>query len=189
MKLAEKFGRPIFSFVDTPGAYPGIDAEERGQAEAIAYNLREMAKLCVPVIVTITGQGGSGGALAIGVGDYVLMLENAIYSVISPEGCASILWRDQAYAEQAAQALRLTASDLLSLGIVDRVVPEPFGGAHLDHEQSARILCSHLREALAAIGDLTETDRAGNRYKKFRVMGQFEELRGAGAAPGDGGRE
>src|SRR5512138_2276986 len=122
MKLAEKFDRPIFCFIDTPGAYPGIDAEERGQAEAIAHNLREMAKLTVPVIVTVIGEGGSGGALAIGVGDQILMLENAIYSVISPEGCASILWRDAAYAETAAKALRLTAQDLFEFGLIDRIV-------------------------------------------------------------------
>src|SRR5215813_4358543 len=124
MKLGEKFGRPIFTFIDTPGAYPGIDAEERGQAEAIAYNLREMAKIRVPVIVTVTGEGGSGGALAIGLGDRVMMMENSIYSVISPEGCASILWRDQAYAEQAALALRLTAPDLLEFGLIDQIIPE-----------------------------------------------------------------
>src|SRR5512147_364365 len=130
MKLGEKFGRPIFTFIDTPGAYPGIDAEERGQAEAIAYNLREMAKLRVPVIVTVTGEGGSGGALAIGVGDAVLMLENSIYSVISPEGCASILWRDSAEAPKAAEAMRVTAPDLKELKLVDEVISEPLGGAH-----------------------------------------------------------
>ncbi|HEX9844290.1 MAG TPA: acetyl-CoA carboxylase carboxyltransferase subunit alpha, partial [bacterium] len=140
MNLAAKFGRPIFTFVDTPGAYPGIGAEERGQAEAIARNLREMARLAVPVVVTITGEGGSGGALAIAVGDKVNMLENAIYSVISPEGCASILWRDAAKAETAAQALRITAGDLSELGIVDEVVAEPEGGAHFDHEGTARLL-------------------------------------------------
>jgi acetyl-CoA carboxylase carboxyl transferase subunit alpha len=133
MKLAEKFNRPVFTFIDTPGAYPGIDAEERGQAEAIAYNLREMARLRVPVIVTVTGEGGSGGALAIGVGDRVMMLENAIYSVISPEGCASILWRDQSFAEAAARALKLTAPDLLELGLVDQIIEEPDGGAQVNH--------------------------------------------------------
>src|ERR1044071_2479419 len=131
MKIAEKFNRPVFTFIDTPGAYPGIDAEERGQAEAIAYNLREMAKLRVPVVVTVTGEGGSGGALAIGVGDKVLMLENSIYSVISPESCSAILWRDQEHAEEAAYTLRLTAPDLLQLGLIDQIVPEPTGGAHI----------------------------------------------------------
>src|SRR6185295_4651703 len=133
MNLAAKFNRPIFVFVDTPGAYPGVDAEERGQAEAIARNLREMARLPVPIIVTVTGEGGSGGALAIAVGDRVNILENAVYSVISPEGCASILWRDAAKAETAAAALRITAADLKELGVVDEIVPEPEGGAHVDH--------------------------------------------------------
>jgi acetyl-CoA carboxylase carboxyl transferase subunit alpha len=176
MKLAEKFHRPIFTFIDTPGAYPGIDAEARGQAEAIAYNLREMAKLRVPVIVTVTGEGGSGGALAIGVGDQVLMLENAIYSVISPEGCASILWRDASYAEQAAAALRLTAADLLGFGLIDRIVPEPDGGAHSKHHEMARILDEYLKEALAAVRDLSDQERIERRYRKFRAMGKFDEL-------------
>jgi acetyl-CoA carboxylase carboxyl transferase subunit alpha len=175
MKLAEKFRRPIFTFIDTPGAYPGIDAEARGQAEAIAYNLREMAKLRVPVIVTVTGEGGSGGALAIGVGDQVLMLENAIYSVISPEGCASILWRDAAYAEAAAAALKLTATDLLAFGLIDRIVPEPDGGAHTKHHEMARTLDEYLKEALAAVHDLSDSERLERRYKKFRAMGRFGE--------------
>jgi len=140
MRLGEKFGRPIFTFIDTPGAYPGIDAEERGQAEAIAYNLREMAKIKVPIIVTVIGEGGSGGALAIGVGDQVLMLENAIYSVISPEGCAAILWKDSSRADQAAEGLRLTAQHLFEEGIVDKIIPEPEGGAHNDYDQTARYL-------------------------------------------------
>src|ERR1700722_8623355 len=140
MKLAAKFGRPILTFVDTPGAYPGIDAEERGQAEAIATNLREMSRLPVPIIVTITGEGGSGGALAIAVGDKINMMENSVYSVISPEGCASILWRDPSKAEVAAEALRVTATDLMEMGLVDEIVPEPEGGAHLDHEATARNL-------------------------------------------------
>src|SRR5213595_1521068 len=140
MKLAEKFGRPIFSLIDTPGAYPGIDAEERGQAEAIAYNLREMAKLSVPVLVTVIGEGGSGGALAIGVGDQVLMLENAIYSVISPEGCAAILWKDSSQSARAAEGLKLTASDLKHEGIVDEVIAEPKGGAQNSHDEAARLL-------------------------------------------------
>ncbi len=140
MHLAAKFGRPIFTFIDTPGAYPGIDAEERGQAEAIARNLREMARLPVPIVVTITGEGGSGGALAIAVGDRVNMFENSVYSVISPEGCASILWRDSAKAEVAAEALKITARDLKELGIIDEIVAEPEGGAHTDHDASAALL-------------------------------------------------
>jgi acetyl-CoA carboxylase carboxyl transferase subunit alpha len=176
MKLAEKFKRPIFTFIDTPGAYPGIDAEERGQAEAIAYNLREMAKLRVPVIVTVTGEGGSGGALAIGVGDKVLMLENSIYSVISPESCSAILWRDQEHAEEAAQALRLTAKDLLAFGLIDQIVPEPKGGAHTDEKKASQLLDDRLIEALQAVRHLSPTERLDLRYKKFRAMGKFEEL-------------
>jgi acetyl-CoA carboxylase carboxyl transferase subunit alpha len=175
MKIAEKFGRPVFTFIDTPGAYPGIDAEERGQAEAIAYNLREMAKLRVPVIVTVTGEGGSGGALAIGVGDQVLMLENSIYSVISPEGCASILWRSREYAEQAAKALRLTATDLLEFGLIDKVVPEPAGGAHKNHEETAHLLDEYLSGALASVRNLSNAERVARRYAKFRAMGHFED--------------
>jgi acetyl-CoA carboxylase carboxyl transferase subunit alpha len=175
MKIAEKFSRPIFTLIDTPGAYPGIDAEERGQAEAIAYNLREMAKLRVPVIVTVTGEGGSGGALAIGLGDAVLMLENAIYSVISPESCSAILWRDQSHAEEAAKALRLTAPDLLEFGLVDKIIPEPQGGAHTDHQKMAEILDGYLSEALASVRDLSEEERLNRRYEKFRAMGEFEE--------------
>jgi acetyl-CoA carboxylase carboxyl transferase subunit alpha len=173
MKLAEKFGRPVFTLVDTPGAYPGIDAEERGQAEAIAYSLREMAKLRVPVIVTVTGEGGSGGALAIGLGDRVMMMENSIYSVISPEGCASILWRDQAYAEQAARALRLTAPDLLEFGLIDQVIPEPPGGAHINHQESGNLLGAYLADALQSVRDLTSEERIDRRYEKFRAMGNF----------------
>jgi acetyl-CoA carboxylase carboxyl transferase subunit alpha len=175
MKLAEKFHRPVFTFIDTPGAYPGIDAEERGQAEAIAYSLREMAKLRVPVIVTVTGEGGSGGALAIGLGDRVMMLENSIYSVISPEGCASILWRDQAFAENAAHALRLTAPDLLEFGLIDQIVPEPEGGAHLNHEESGGYLDTCLSDALGSVRDLACDKRIALRYEKFRAMGRFED--------------
>jgi len=175
MKLAEKFHRPVFTLIDTPGAYPGVDAEERGQAEAIAYNLREMAKLQVPVIVAVTGEGGSGGALAIGIGDRVLMLENAIYSVISPESCSAILWRDQAHAEEAAYALRLTASDLLDFGLIDQIVSEPSGGAHVNHEEAASLLGSSLEEALQSVRDLSCEDRLKLRYDKFRKMGRFEE--------------
>ncbi|HYP27039.1 MAG TPA: acetyl-CoA carboxylase carboxyltransferase subunit alpha [Blastocatellia bacterium] len=173
MKLAEKFRRPVFTFIDTPGAYPGIDAEERGQAEAIAFNLREMAKLRVPIIVTVTGEGGSGGALAIGVGDRILMLENAVYSVITPEGCASILWRDSTYAEQAARALRMTAPDLLQFGLIDEIVPEPRGGAHADHQKMGDLLSAHLASALASVSDLPDSERISLRYDKFRVMGDY----------------
>lgn len=175
MKLAEKFGRPVFTFIDTMGAYPGIDAEERGQAEAIAVNLREMARLRVPIIVTITGEGGSGGALAIGVGDVIYMLENAIYSVISPEGCAAILWKDASRADRAAEALKLTAQDLLQLGIIDRIVPEPPGGAHTDHRRAAEILDGYLVESLALLKDMPVDELLQRRYHKFRVMGHFIE--------------
>lgn len=173
MKLAEKFNRPVFTFIDTPGAYPGIDAEERGQAEAIAYNLREMARLGVPVIVTVTGEGGSGGALAIGVGDSVMMLENAIYSVITPEGCASILWRDQAYSEAAARALKLTAPDLLEFGLIDQIIEEPAGGAQVNHREMADTLDAYLADALGSVKDLSSTERVARRYEKFRVMGEL----------------
>jgi acetyl-CoA carboxylase carboxyl transferase subunit alpha len=171
MKLAEKFDRPVLCFVDTPGAYPGIDAEERGQAEAIALNIREMARLRVPVIVTITGEGGSGGALAIAVGDEILILEHAIYSVISPEGCAAILWKDSSRAEEAAKGLQLTSDKLLELGLVDRVVPEPVGGAHTGYRQTAQILNKYLVEALERSERLTPEERVEARYQKFRQMG------------------
>ena len=173
MHLAEKFGRPIFTFVDTPGAYPGLGAEERGQAEAIARNLREMARLQVPIITTITGEGGSGGALAIAVADRVLMMENAIYSVISPEGCASIMWRDSAKKELAAQALRITATDLRELGCVDEVVPEPEGGAHRDHDAAAALLDSALLKNVRDLQKKPATDLVATRYNKFRQMAQF----------------
>ena len=175
MHLAAKFGRPIFTFIDTPGAYPGIDAEERGQAEAIARNLREMARLPVPIVVTITGEGGSGGALAIAVGDRVNMLENSVYSVISPEGCASILWRDAGKAEVAAEALKITARDLLELGIIDEIVPEPEGGAHTDHEASAALLGGVLDTAIRDLSRVTVPELLDQRYEKFRRMGQFFE--------------
>lgn len=175
MQFAEKFGRPIFTFIDTPGAYPGIDAEERGQAEAIAFNLREMAKLRVPVICTVTGEGGSGGALAIGVGDIVQMMENAVYSVISPEGCAAILWKDSAQAARAAEALKITAPELLTLGIIDRVVPEPGAGAHADFDEAARLLGDSLAEALDSVASLRPEQRLLARYEKFRRMGRFTE--------------
>ena len=175
MQLAAKFGRPILTFIDTPGAYPGIDAEERGQAEAIARNLREMARLPAPIVVTITGEGGSGGALAIAIGDHVNMLENSVYSVISPEGCASILWRDAAKAEIAAEALKITAPDLKEFGIIDEIVPEPEGGAHLDHVASAALLGSALDDSLRDLSRLTIPELLDRRYEKFRRMGQFFE--------------
>jgi acetyl-CoA carboxylase carboxyl transferase subunit alpha len=175
MQLAAKFGRPIFTFIDTPGAYPGIDAEERGQAEAIARNLREMIRLPVPIIVTITGEGGSGGALAIAVGDQVNMLENSVYSVISPEGCASILWRDAAKAEVAAEALKITARDLKELALIDEIVSEPEGGAHTDHEASAALLGRVLDLELRDLDRLSTPELLERRYEKFRRMGQFFE--------------
>ena len=174
MKLAEKFKRPIFTLIDTPGAYPGIDAEERGQAEAIAYNLREMAKFKVPVIVTVIGEGGSGGALAIGVGDQVLMLENAIYSVISPEGCAAILWKDSGLAEKAAAGLRLTAQDLYAAKIVDQIISEPPGGAHTDYDRAARYLDSALSERLAEAVSCSQDERLAKRYAKLRLFGRWD---------------
>ena len=175
MQLAAKFGRPIFTFIDTPGAYPGIDAEERGQAEAIARNLREMVRLAVPIIVTITGEGGSGGALAIAIGDRVNMLENSVYSVISPEGCASILWRDAGKAEVAAQALKITAKDLKELGMIDEIVPEPEGGAHLDHDAAAALLDRVLDRSFRELSRVGPAELLERRYEKFRRMGQFFE--------------
>src|SRR2546425_7081332 len=177
MQLAAKFGRPIFTFVDTQGAYPGMDAEERGQGEAIARNLREMARLPVPIIVTVTGEGGSGGALAIAVGDKVNILENSFYSVISPEGCASIIWRDSAKAETAAAAMKITAKDLKGLGIVDEIVPEPEGGAHTDHEAAARFLDDVLDRQLVALTNQPIRELLDARYEKFRKMGQFFDVR------------
>jgi acetyl-CoA carboxylase carboxyl transferase subunit alpha len=173
MRMAEKFGRPIFTFVDTPGAYPGLGAEERGQAEAIASNLREMARLKVPIVTTITGEGGSGGALAIAVADRVLMMENAIYSVISPEGCASIMWRDAGKKELAAQALRITASDLRELGCVDEIVAEPEGGAHRDHDAAAALLDAALQKNYCPLKKIPAPEIVATRYNKFRQMAQF----------------
>jgi acetyl-CoA carboxylase carboxyl transferase subunit alpha len=173
MQFAEKFGRPIFTLVDTPGAYPGMGAEERGQAEAIARNLREMARLQVPIITTVTGEGGSGGALAIAVGDRILMLENAIYSVISPEGCASIMWRDAGKRELAAQALRITAPDLKQLGCIDEIVPEPEGGSHFDHEAAAALLDAALQKSFAELKKIPPRELLAGRYEKFRRMAQF----------------
>jgi acetyl-CoA carboxylase carboxyl transferase subunit alpha len=173
MKLAAKYGRPIFTFVDTQGAYPGLDAEERGQAEAIALNLREMARLAVPIVVTVTGEGGSGGALAIAVGDRVNILENSFYSVISPEGCAAIMWRDSTKAETAAVALKITAADLKELGIIDEIVPEPEAGAHTDYEASARLLDIVLDRQLVMLTNEPVKDLLDARYRKFRNMGQY----------------
>ncbi|MGA1996202.1 MAG: acetyl-CoA carboxylase carboxyltransferase subunit alpha [Bryobacteraceae bacterium] len=173
MQLAAKFGRPIITLLDTPGAYPGIDAEERGQAEAIARNLREMARLAVPVIAVCIGEGGSGGALALGVGNVVLMFENAVYSVISPESCASIIYRDSGKAESAAASLRLTAEDLLQLGLIDHIVPEPAGGAQEDPALAAENLRLHLRRQLSDLTSMKGSELIAHRYEKFRKMGNF----------------
>ncbi len=173
MKMAEKFGRPVVSLLDTPGAYPGIDAEERGQAEAIAWNLREMARLKVPLISVVIGEGGSGGALALGVGNRVYMLENAIYSVISPESCAAIIWRDAGMAERAAGALRLTADDLVRLNLIDGVIPEPADGAQSDHDQAAALLRETLLKALEELSQMTPEELVSQRYERFRKMGNF----------------
>src|SRR5688572_1134058 len=171
MKLAEKFARPVLAFVDTPAAYPGIESEERGIAEAIAVNLREMAALDTPIVVIVHGEGGSGGALGIAVGDCILMLEFAIYSVIPPEGCAAILWRDAGKKVEAATALKLTAPDLIKAGLVDEIVPEPRGGAHTNHEQAATLLDMSLSKALAAVANLSPPARLDARYRKWRAMG------------------
>jgi len=173
MQIAAKFERPIITFLDTPGAYPGIDAEERGQAEAIARNLREMARLRTPVISLVIGEGGSGGALALGVANQVFMMENSVYSVISPESCAAIIWRDSAKAELAATALRLTAEDLLSFGLIDAIIPEPAGGAHEDPGAAAELLRVSLRKALEELGRLSQNELVQQRYMKYRRMGNF----------------
>ncbi len=173
MQFAEKFRRPIFTLVDTDGAYPGIHAEERGQAEAIAYNLREMARLEVPIIATVIGVGGSGGALAIAVADRVLMMENSIYSVISPEGCAAIMWRDATKKELAAEAMRITATDLSELGCIDDIVPEPEGGAHRDHEAAANLLDASLQKHYADLKKTPTAELLVSRYNKFRNIAQF----------------
>ena len=177
LKLAEKFSRPVFTFIDTPGAYPGRGAEERGQAEAIASNLREMARIRVPILVTVTGEGGSGGALAIGIGDQVNILENAVYSVISPEGCAAILWKDSTKAAEAARSMRITAQDLKQFGIVDEVIPEPEGGAHTSHEETAEILDRYLCRQMEALDGIEPEKLLENRYRKFRRMGEFGQTR------------
>jgi acetyl-CoA carboxylase carboxyl transferase subunit alpha len=171
MKLAEKFGRAVIAFIDTPAAYPGVESEERGIAEAIAYNLREMAALDVPIIVLVHGEGGSGGALGIAIGDRILMHEFSIYSVIPPEGCAAILWRDAGRKVEAADALKLTAPDLLGLGIIDEIVPEPTGGAHTNHELATSLLDAALERALSAVQAMDPASRMEARYQKFRAMG------------------
>ncbi|HET6368272.1 MAG TPA: acetyl-CoA carboxylase carboxyltransferase subunit alpha [Pseudomonadales bacterium] len=175
MQLADKFSKPIVTFIDTPGAYPGLGAEERGQAEAIARNLREMAALRTPVIAVVTGEGGSGGALAIGVANRVLMFEHAIYSVISPEGCAAILWGDGAKAPEAAQLMRITAPDLQKAGVIDAVIPEPMGGAHRSWEDAAANLRTALHEHLGQLRSLSGDALVQDRYEKFRRIGVFEE--------------
>jgi len=175
MHLAQKFAKPVVTFIDTPGAYPGLGAEERGQAEAIARNLREMAALRTPILSIVTGEGGSGGALAIGMGNRVLMLEYAIYSVISPEGCAAILWGDAAKAPEAAESMRITAPDLQRLGVIDAIVPEPVGGAHRDWEGTAGHLREALRENLRELGQQSGDDLVAGRYEKFKRIGAFEE--------------
>jgi acetyl-CoA carboxylase carboxyl transferase subunit alpha len=176
MKLAAKYNRPVLTFIDTPGAYPGIDAEERGQGEAIARNLLEMARLPVPIIVTVTGEGGSGGALAIAIGDRVNILENGFYSVISPEGCASIIWRDSTKAETAAIAMKIMANDLKELGIIDEIIPEPDGGAHADHEGAAKLFGEVLERQLLALSNQSAKELVDSRYQKFRHMCQFFDI-------------
>ena len=175
MKMAEKFKIPVIVFIDTPGAYPGIGAEERGQAHSIAYNLREMVSLKTPIIVVVIGEGGSGGALGIGIGDRILMLENAYYSVISPEGCAAILWRDRTKASEAAEALKLTAKDLLSLGIIDEVLAEPLGGAHRDPQKTAETIKEALKRNLKELTNLSLDELIHKRYEKYRKIGIWQE--------------
>ncbi len=176
MKLAEKFSRPILCFIDTPGAYPSVGAEERGQAEAIAFNLREMSRLEVPVIACIIGEGGSGGALGIAVGNSTLMQENAIYTVITPEGCSAILWKDQEHVSTAATALKITAPDLKSLGIIDEIVPEPPGGAHLDHAAAAALLDKPLESSLETLLGMSGPELRNQRYLRFRKLGAISNI-------------
>jgi len=173
MKLAEKFDRAVIAFIDTPAAYPGVESEERGIAEAIAFNLREMAALNAPIIVVVHGEGGSGGALGIAIGDRILMHEFAIYSVIPPEGCAAILWRDAARKVEAAEALRITAPDLQTFGVIDEIVAEPVGGAHTDHERAATLLDAALDRALKGVWAMEPSERLDARYRKFRAMGNI----------------
>ncbi len=175
MKTAEKFAFPIVTLIDTPGAYPGIGAEERGQAEAIAHNLREISTLRVPIVIVIIGEGGSGGALAIGVGDAVMMLENSFYSVISPEGCAAILWKDQSAVSLAAESMKIRAQDLLALGIIDKIIPEPPGGAHIDPEGTFKAVDKHINQTLKKFEAKPVEELLEERYQKFRKMGVFKE--------------
>ncbi|MBN1622173.1 MAG: acetyl-CoA carboxylase carboxyltransferase subunit alpha [Endomicrobiales bacterium] len=181
MKLAEKFNHPVVTFIDTPGAYPGIGAEERGQAEAIARNLREMAGLKIPVVSVIIGEGGSGGALGIGVSNKLLMLENAYYSVITPEGCAAILFRDAARAPEASEALKITAQDLYKLGIIDEIIPEPLGGAHRDVQSTAKNIKNSLTKNISALNKMSKSQLEEERYKKYRNIGVFTEERRSGS--------
>ncbi|MCC6964187.1 MAG: acetyl-CoA carboxylase carboxyltransferase subunit alpha [candidate division Zixibacteria bacterium] len=176
MKTAARFGRPIIIFIDTPGAFPGVEAEERGQAEAIARNILEMFRLEVPIIIAIIGEGASGGALGIGIGDRILMLENSWYSVISPEGCAAILWRDQTKAPDAAEALRLTAADLMQIKVIDKILPEPTGGAHRNHQLAAQIVKAELLSCLAELKSLSTQELLARRLEKFRVIGIYDEV-------------
>lgn len=177
MEMAERFNKPVITLIDTPGAYPGIGAEERGQGEAIARNLREMSTLRVPIVCTVIGEGGSGGALALGVGDIIQMMENSIYSVISPEGCAAILWKSNEKAADAADSLKITAQDLLRLGIIDRIVPEPPGGAHRDFNSAAKNLKESLASSLSELKDIPPDDLLERRYEKFRKFGAVKELK------------
>lgn len=177
VRLAEKFDVPVFCFIDTPGAYPGIGAEERGQAESIAYNLCEMAQISVPIIVIVIGEGGSGGALGIGLGDRICVMENAYYSVISPEGCAAILWRDRTQAPEAAKVLKITANELYEMGIIDEVIKEPLGGAHRDHEEAAKYVKASMIRNLKEVSALGKDQMLQKRYEKFRKMGVFNEPR------------
>lgn len=175
MKLAEKFGHPVVTLIDTPGASPGIRAEELGQAEAIAFNLKEISKLKTPVVNVVIGEGGSGGALAVGVGDAILMLEYSFYSVISPEGCAAILWKDQKATSQAAMSLKMGAKDLLEMGIIEKIIPEPPGGAHIDFEQTFKNVDKQLNQTLKKLEQISHEVRLEGRYKKFRDIGEFSE--------------
>ncbi len=181
MEMAARFGRPIVTFIDTPGAYPGVGAEERGQAEAIARNLREMSDMPVPIICIITGEGGSGGALALGVGDRICMLENSIYSVISPEGCAAILWRDGAKSKEAAKAMKLTASDAMELGVIDEIISEPLGGAHRDHKATAQLIKASIEKQLSILEKIPAQELLDQRLQKFLDMGIYDEAEPAGA--------
>ena len=175
MQMAAKFKLPVICFIDTPGAYPGVGAEERGQAYSIAYNLREMSRVATPIVCAVIGEGGSGGALGIGIGDQIGMLQHTYYSVISPEGCAGILWKHPKYANQAAKALKFTSKDLLRLGIVDEVIPEPPGAAHRDHRAMSNTLKQWLLKSLRSLSGISSTDLLERRYQKFRRMGVFEE--------------